>query len=198
MKKKIIFVLLAFFIGVGIFTVIPREKTITVQGSVGVKTFNEIIKDSELIVSGAIVDNLEPMWSNPGYKKGENIANILTTDAVVNINQIYKGNPYNKNEIKVRVHGGNDKNSSTKYVSNGYPKFYKGENVILFLAKDDSDIEYDDNDYYVLVGMLQGKFTEHESKDGNKLYKSAAEWIKEEIDLTTFEDHIKNVLEAQN
>ena len=41
--------------------------------------------------------------------------------------------------------------------SSGYPDFEVGENVILFLSRDDGDL-LTDEDYFVLTGMKNGKW----------------------------------------
>jgi hypothetical protein len=163
----------------------PNQK---VQSIIIFKSKVELIEDADLIISGKVKDILPSKWSNPDLKKGENIRNILQTDISVKINDIFKGQPYNADSITVRI----DKGSADgiKFESDGYPDFKENENVVLFLSKDDSDVANINENYYVLTGMLQGKF----SLKDKDVYVSAAD-ENTYIDLSTLKNDINKQLE---
>lgn len=73
----------------------------------------------------------------------------------------YLNSKYTGEKIVVRINKGEDKD--TIVYSALEPDFSEGEKVLLFLARDDSDVKTDE-DYYVVVGMKQGKYV---LKDGN-------------------------------
>lgn len=75
--------------------------------------------------------------------------------------------------------------------SEGYPNFEKGEDILVFLSRDDSDITVANEDYYVLTGMLQGKYNLKEKNTEKKIFKG----VRDEIDPLTFNNEISNELE---
>jgi hypothetical protein len=155
-------------------------ETVKVHGSVAHKSKTELIGSSDVIIRGTVKELLPSKWSNPDGEKGPEARNIIQTDIVVGIEQIFKGTPFDSH-IKVRVNEGQVEN--IKWDSEGYPDFNLGEEVILFLSKDDSDLTNPNENYYVLTGMFQGKFNqiENTSKFSNS---------RDQIDLSTFKAEI--------
>lgn len=165
-----------------------QMKTMEVRGLIAHKEKDEIVAESEVIVRGKISDILESKWSNPDFKKGEEISNVLQTDLVIKTNKIYKGEDIlrNKNEVVVRIDKGYDKEENMKVISDGYPDFVKNEQVLLFLVKDRSSLADDSKEYYVLLGMKQGKYTYNGEndfvfKDSDRLEKFSMKELEKEL-----------------
>lgn len=131
-----------------------QKKHMHVSGMIAGKTDSELILDSDLIVRGKVSDFHESKWSNPNWERGNEIRNILQTDVDILVDEVLYGEC--EDTITVRIDGGEDE--TTVMISEGEPEFEKDENVLLFLCRDDSDVKTDE-DYYIVVGMLQGKFT---------------------------------------
>lgn len=195
MKKIFAIFCLSFFIGGIIFYLVPKSQTMTVQGQIPLKTKSELITESEVIIRGTVNEILPSKWSNPDYKKGEAIRNILQTDISINIKEIFSGIPYDKKNILVRI----DKclYDNIKVASEGYPDFIIGEDLILFLSKDDSDVANPDENYYVLTGMSQGKFILNDKSTNGTEYVSSFKGSNDKILLSNFKEEIKNEFEYQ-
>lgn len=118
---------------------------------------DELIRRSELIIKGVVNRVEESRWSNEHQDKANPDRNVLQTDIAIKVLKVLKGTPYDGNEVVVRIDKGETDNKVVE--SEGYPDFKEGEEVILFLSIDDSDIAEKDKNYYVLTGMRQGKFT---------------------------------------
>ena len=131
----------------------PKE--VTVNGAIAGLTQEELILNSDLIITGTVTKINESKWSNP--EKIKDKRNVLQTDVEIEIDDILLGE-YDLNTAVVRVNKGYDKKTKTRYISDGYPDFYEGENVLIFLARDDGDLKTDEN-YFVTVGMIQGKWS---------------------------------------
>ncbi|KEO84896.1 hypothetical protein [Tumebacillus flagellatus] len=164
-------------------------KTIEVHGILPLKTKTDLIGESEVIVRGKVKDLLPSRWSNPNWERGQTIRNIVQTDVVVHVNQVYKGTPYDK-DIAVRVDKGEVGN--TVWKSEDEPDFTKGEDVILFLNQDNSDVARPEETYYVLSGMLQGKFSLDPKHPEDKRFHND----KESIDPASLTDEIPKEEEA--
>lgn len=73
--------------------------------------------------------------------------------------------------------------------------------MILFLSEDDGDLANANENYYVLTGMIQGKFLLNESKSTNNektfTNKTAVESVieKDSFELSTIKEEIKNTLD---
>lgn len=135
-------------------------KLIEMSGLIPEFTMRDLVCDSEVIIKGSVNVNLNSKWSNKDNVRGKNIRNIIQTDVLIDIDKIYKGNPYNDRQIAVRLDKGQIGN--TVFKSEGFPDFKEDEEVILFLSIDDSDVANPNENYYVLTGMEQGKFTKSE------------------------------------
>ena len=188
--KKIVLCCLAFIVGFASFHFIPNDKIITVSGIYAFKTKAELVDDSSVIIKGTVKEILPSKWSNPDFIKGNNIRNIIQTDIIVNISEVYKGEPYNKESIAVRINKG--KVDDTEVVSDGYPDFIIGEEVVLFLSEDEGDLANKEENYYVSTGMLQGKFSLTESNGNDKTFKNSN---GNEFKLNSIKDEIKNTID---
>ncbi len=141
-------------IGVVRHNIRPDKTEINIKGVMPHKTESQMILDSDLIICGKVKKIKESKWSNKDFERGNEIRNILQTDIVINVEKVLSGECDNS-EVIVRIDKGEDEN--TIVYSEGYPDFTKGEEVLLFLSRDDSDVATDE-DYYVLTGMKQGKY----------------------------------------
>lgn len=188
MNKKIALIFFAsFLIGVGGYYLYPKTETIHVDGVIPFKSKTHLVAESELIIQGIVKEKLPSKWSNPNGEKGF-APNIIQTDIIVGINAIFKGTPYDKENVTVRIDKGQI--GKTRVISGGYPDFTPGEEVILFLAKDDSDLADLNENYYVLKGMRQGKFSLIE-KGLDKKFSNG----RDTIVLSFFKDEIPRELE---
>ena len=152
---------------------------IEVSGLMPEFTMTDLVCKSNIIIKGTVNINLDSKWSNKNNVRGKGIRNIIQTDVLIDIDKIYKGNPYNDRQIAVRLDKGQIGN--TVFNSEGFSDFKEDEEVILFLSIDDSDVANPDESYYVLTGMEQGKFTKSEI---NNIYTSREEEIKlDRLDL---------------
>lgn len=141
------------------------KEEVFINGIIPEKTETEIYLDSDAIIKGSVAQILDSKWSNPNFERGKDISNVLQTDIVVNVDEVYEGS-ISKNTVIVRINKGEDENTIVH--SEGYPDFEAGEKVILFLSRDDSDVATDE-DYYVLTGMKYGKYTLKENNNENIL-----------------------------
>ena len=123
----------------------------------------------------------ESRWSNPDFLRGTDIRNILQTDIVVDVDNNMYGDTEN-NSVIVRINKGEDEN--TIFCDENTPDFTLNENVLLFLARDDSDVKTDE-DYYVLVAKKQSKY---ELPDNEAV--SAYSYDNQTIDLVSLQQKI--------
>ncbi|OPZ94964.1 MAG: hypothetical protein BWY74_00128 [Firmicutes bacterium ADurb.Bin419] len=188
MKKTVtVLCCLAFIIGFASFRFIHNDKII-VSGQYLLKTKAELVDDSSVIIKGIVKEKLPSKWSNPNSIKGTNVRNTIQSDIIVDIAEVYKGEPYNRELIAVRVEKG--KVNNIEVVSDGYPDFTLGEEVVLFLSEDDGDLANKEENYYVLTGMCQGKFSLIESNT-NKIFKNN----KGDEFKYTIKNEIENIIE---
>lgn len=172
MKRNVSIICFVFLLGIvtyqiyqhnGLSTANSGKKIIKQSYLIPYKSQSDLTRDSEVIIRGVVKEILPSKWSNPGMKKGDNVRNILQTNVVVHIEEIIKGTPYNSEEINVRINKG--ETDDYIVISDGYPDFPKGEEVLLFLSIDESDVANEKENYYVLTGMIQGKYTITEKED---------------------------------
>lgn len=194
MKNLLILTIISFISGVIIFNFIPKTETIHVSGEIPLMGKRELVDNSSTIIKGIVKEVLPSSWSNPVGAKGEFVSNILQTDIKVEVTEVYKNKPYS-DIVTVRI----DKGSigQTVVESEGYPDFLPGENVILFLATDDGDLANSEDDYYVLTGMLQGKFTLDEESTKADLYRNATigKDTKDTFSISSIQQEIDSILE---
>lgn len=174
MKKFLIALLVIVCIAAAIYK-FTAPKEVVVTGTIPFRTEQELILNSDLIVTGKVDKIGESKWSNPDFEPAEK-RNILQTDIFVGINEILYGQ-YSKECVAVRIDKGYDKEQNIRVVSDGYPDFKVGEEVVLFLSRDDSDVATEE-DYFVLTGMKQGKW----NLSGEKI--TTAEYEPQKISQT--------------
>ena len=78
-----------------------------------------------------------------------------------------------------------------KWNSEGYPDFTTGEEVVMFLSKDDSDVANPNENYYVLTGMKQGEFFLIEKTSTDKKFGNG----KDVLSMSTLKEDISKELE---
>lgn len=132
-----------------------NKKIVKSQSMILKRNVPDLILSSDLIIEGTVEKFLDSKWSNPGLKRGEEIRNILQTDVIIEVSDVLFGN-LNGKTVTVRVEGGEDE--TTIYTCDASPEFTTGEKVLLFLARDGSDVATDE-DYYVVTGWYQGKYS---------------------------------------
>ena len=125
LKKTAIFFLVLFIAGLGIYYSIPKNVVTVTSGEIALRDKRALVDDADVILRGTVSEVKPSFWSNPNGEKGKDVRNIIQTDIVVNVAEIYKGESYNKESVTVRIEG--------------YPDFEHGEEMILFLSKDDGD-----------------------------------------------------------
>ena len=172
MKRFLIALLVVVCVAAAIYK-FTAPKEISVTGTIPYRTEQELILNSDLIVAGKVDKIGEGKWSNPDFEPAEK-RNILQTDVFVEIDEILYGE-YSREFVAVRIDKGYDPESNTKVISDGYPDFEVGEEVLLFLSRDDSDVATEE-DYFVLTGMKQGKW----NISGDKI--NSAEYETQTID----------------
>lgn len=200
MRNKKTFIIVSFLIvliSVAIFYFLPLKKTINVHGAIASKTTHDLMVDSDVVIKGTVKEILPSRWSNPESIKGKNVRNIIQTDISVNIDQILKGNPYDYKNIIVRINKGTVKN--VEYISEGYPDFKAGEEVVLFLSIDDGDLSKvnTNENYYVLTGMLQGKFTLSNKTTNDEEFTCSSLNITDKLKLSTLKNNINKAMEEE-
>ena len=129
------------------------------MGLIAYKPDDLLILDSDLIITGTVSRIGESKWSNPDFYRGDTIPNYLQTDIYIAIEEILYGES-ETDTIAVRVDYGEDETTIVR--SDGYPDFTIGEQVLLFLGRDTPEMA-NGEDYYMLVGLDQGKFNLQEN-----------------------------------
>ena len=132
----------------------PQKREEYMMMSIPHKPDDLLILDSDLIVTGKVSGFGKSKWSNPNFERGEEISNVMQTDVYISVDSILYGDASSE-KIAVRIDEGEDE--TTIFHSDGYPDFEIGKPILLFLARDRSDVATDE-DYYILVGMKQGKY----------------------------------------
>ena len=190
--KKYIFVLCisAFLIGMFLFKITPYKEVVTSEGMIPLFTKSEMVDFADVIIRGQVVKYKESKWSNQDSKRGENVPNIIQTDILIKIKEVYKGLPYDEKVIAVRVDKGAIEN--TEYRDDSYPDFDKNEEVVLFLSLDDGLLADLSEEYYVLTGLKQGKISLTQNKAHSKVFKSLE---KDEIALNDVVNEINEEIE---
>jgi len=190
--KKYVFMLCisAFLIGMFLFRITPYKEVITSEGMIPLFTKSEMVDFADVIIRGQVVKYKESKWSNQDSKRGENVPNIIQTDVLIKIKEVYKGLPYDEKVISVRVDKGTIEN--TEYRDDSYPDFDKNEEVVLFLSLDDGLLADLSEEYYVLTGLKQGKISLTQNKAYSKVFKSLK---KDEIALNDVVNEINEEIE---
>ncbi|WP_054029179.1 hypothetical protein [Bacillus sp. FJAT-28004] len=198
MKKVILMSVVAFVIGIGVYNLLPTQTTMHQSGLIPVNSKRDLIDKSDIIIKGNVQELKPSFWSNPNFEKGESVRNIIQTDVLVNVDDVYKNQSYNNEVVTVRINKGTVGDTTSK--SDFYPDFEVGEEVVLFLSKDDSELANPNENYYVLTGMIQGKFPlknkEAKSVDKTFVNKISVEATndKDTFKLSTLKQEIKDTL----
>jgi len=157
MIRKLVFMFVfSVLLGSTLYFVIPQTVTVKTSCLVIEKSMEELILDSNIIIKGKVLGKHPSKWSNPDFLKGDEISNILQTDVKILVTDVLKGTPYNSNMILVRIDKGSTE--GIEFVSDDIPDFIEGQDVLLFLSIDDSDVAVFTEDYYILNGMGQGLY----------------------------------------
>lgn len=187
-KKIIFFSLIAFMFGILTYNFSPR--TTVFSSLIPSLDKRELVNDSDVIIYGKVLDILESKWSNPNFEKGENIQNRIVTDVLVEVKKVYKGEPYNKKKIIVRV--GYGEVGIEKMINKEEPAFQVGEEMILFLHKPDSLTEDVNENYYKTTGLLQGKFSLMEENETDKTFQNGTK--SDTVKFSSVEKEIKDII----
>ena len=190
MKKLLLSFVIAFCIGVISFQLIPTKNVIEVSGILENLSKEDLVINSDVVISGRVLKILPSKWSH-SYLKNTDTRNILTTDVEFEIDEIFKGIPYNK-KITVRIEKGSD--DKTIVTSDIDPDFTPGEYTLLFLKKDETILFDDTMDYYVICGGTQGKYLPENKDDVTGIYKCVFE-NKEDISYSCLKAEIQDILE---
>ena len=159
MKKKL-WVLIIVVLCLGITGIIIYNnrpvKEVVISGSIAHLTQEELILNSDLIITGTVTKINESKWRHLGNDK-DGWVTVLQTDIEIKIDEKIFGE-YDSDIAVVRVDKGYDKKTRTKYISDGFPDFYEGESVLMFLSRDDGIMNTGEN-YFLSTGMIQGKWS---------------------------------------
>ena len=159
MKKKL-WVLIIVVLCLGITGIIIYNnrpvKEVVISGSIAHLTQEELILNSDLIITGTVTKINESQWRHLGNDK-DGWVTVLQTDIEIKIDEKIFGE-YDSDIAVVRVDKGYDKKTRTKYISDGFPDFYEGESVLMFLSRDDGIMNTGEN-YFLSTGMIQGKWS---------------------------------------
>lgn len=169
--------------------VVKEKTTITVSGIMPGFSKEDLVQKADVIIKGVVNNVEESEWSNNNPFIKNSTRNVLQTDIKVDIKEVIKGQPYDEDNVVVRINKG--ENADTIYESEGYPDFEEGEEVILFLSIDDSMLKSSEN-YYILTGMRQGKFT-LEDQDSYVFSSDDRDITKEEV-YDIIEDFEKGIM----
>lgn len=193
MKKTLILSLISILCGILLVAFIPKHKVINVSGIIPSMDKRELVNNSTTIIKGIVKEILPSYWSNPDFTKGVNVSNVIQTDILIQVTDVYKNKPY-ADVITVRIDKGTV--DGTTMNSEGYPDFSIGENVILFLSEDDGDLANTEEEYYVLTGMTQGKFTLVGNYSTSDVYKNVLteHSYKDFFNSSTIQNEIDSIL----
>lgn len=159
MKKKLL-VLIIVVLCLGITGIIIYNnrpvKEVVISGSIAHLTQEELILNSDLIITGTVAKINESQWRHLGNDK-DGWVTVLQTDIEIKIDEKIFGE-YDSDIAVVRVDKGYDKKTRTRYISDGFPDFYEGESVLMFLSRDEGIMNTGEN-YFLSTGMYQGKWS---------------------------------------
>ena len=160
MKKVLMACLASFIIGVIAFVLIPKTEVVHMEASYAHRSEKDLVDLADTIIRGKVKEQLPSKQGAPG------LSNLIYTDTIVAVEEIYKGVPYS-DLISIRKKGGKVGNVIAIYE---YGSFEVEEEVILFLVKDDRG--FIDEDYYFTVGGPQGMFHLKENEVGEQIFES--------------------------
>lgn len=169
MKIKVMAVVLLFAVVISIagYLIVSNQakhnekKVVEVTSILRYMSETDLIMESDLVVTGRVVEKKQSKWSNPEYFRGDSVRNMLQTDYMIQVESVVKGEA--GEQIFVRLDGGEDAVQRVHYRSEA--ELNLGNEVLLFLARDDSDVATTE-DYYIVVGGKTGAYFIDESAAG--------------------------------
>lgn len=140
------------------------DSTVKTECSLASFTDEDMSSMAASIAKGKVLSISDAKWNTTyGIQPSKvNIDDMLYREVIIKADQVYKGSIKNDTTIKIRVYGGSYYENGQKYevLTDISPKFSKDESVIVFLAEDDSSYNKNKaNDYYIVLGSRQGKYS---------------------------------------
>lgn len=198
MRKKgtiVCFCLATVVIGIVLYgSTIGFHRVRHIAGSMPLRDKVDLMGMADTIIKGKVEELLPSKWSNPFSQKGTHVRNILQTDIRISVLDVFKGKPYSNESVLVRVDEGEKGNYAVE--NDDFPDFAEGEEVILFLAKDDSDVADPNEYYYVLVGAGQGKFRHNKDSVDQDEFVMDFAGRDEKIKGSSLKEEIEKSMEA--
>lgn len=172
MKKAVILgscIILLIAISLILIYVFTYERAY-VSKNYGNYSQEEYMEFADLVVAVKVIKNVETKYTNPDFtikstiNDNEIARNELVTYSLVKVKDVIKGDVKIDEEILIKEFGG--KYGNTKIVVDNSEVVKKGEEYIMFLFKDTSDIEGSSKECYELSNPYRSKFKY--SKDINQ------------------------------
>lgn len=172
MKKAVILsscIILLIAISLILIYVFTYERAY-VSKNYGNYSQEEYMEFADLVVAVKVIKNVETKYTSPDFtikstiNDNEIARNELVTYSLVKVKDVIKGDVKIDEEILIKEFGG--KYGNTKIVVDNSEVVKKGEEYIMFLFKDISDIEGSSKEYYELSNPYRSKFKY--SKDINQ------------------------------
>lgn len=165
-KKSTISLIIISILGLSIFGIlwyknVKLENTIA-QIDNAKSSFEKLIQDSPVIIQGHVKSIGANKWNTLDGEEPKKISenDIVYSDAIVEVDKVFKGNVSDGKTIIVRVYKGENKKLFGESKDDKKPRLSENENVVLFLINDKSIYNIlNSNDYYVINGLAKGKFT---------------------------------------
>lgn len=188
MKKRITIVLLLIIVLAVLVRVSSSEKsqnepiTITIHGSLEVKTIDDLINESELIIIGKVDTILPSVWKAPNGEIPENLTTSvifkndmsIVTDHLISIDKILKGD-YEESVVRVRSFAGEI--DQVRFVSSSEPSFMLEQSYLLFLIQDHGPTQIFNPGDYIPLNAIYGVYVIID----NKAISEGDEWVLEEL-----------------
>jgi len=137
-----------------------QPTSMRISGSIPYYAPNELSGLADLIVEGNVVSISPGRWNTNDGKKPDKISinDIIYQEISINVQNVLKGTTNVDSVLKVYSHEGTDESGFSVF-SDAEPKFTVGENVLLFLSKDNTIYnKLKSNDHYVVTGLILGKY----------------------------------------
>lgn len=131
----------------------------------------EYMELADLVVAVEVIKNVETKYTNPDFtiksalNENEPARNVLVTYSLVKIKDVIKGDVTVNDKVLIREFGGQYGNTTTIVDETEVVK--PGEEYVMFLFRDNSDIADKTKDYYELANPYRSKFQYDKS---TKLY----------------------------
>lgn len=141
---------------------------------------------ASLIVKGKVLSISDTKWNTLDGKQPSTEAkfeDMQYKEVLIKPEYAYKGNA--NSVIKVKVYGGDYVQDGQKYEvwKDSAAQFSRDEDVIVFLAQDDSLFNKNNsNEHYVVFGQKQGKFTLSNDEVNNDIRKMRKKDIESAIE----------------